>query len=117
MKICKQCSEEKLLADFHKAPNNKDGKKSTCKVCDSILRRSDRYGFSYEEIIDMFKSGCMVCGGSEKLHIDHDHNCCPGKYTCGNCVRGTLCQKCNQGIGYLNDDPNLLRLAIRYLEK
>jgi hypothetical protein len=31
-------------------------------------------------------------------------------------VRGLLCQKCNSGIGYLNDDVAMLERAINYLK-
>jgi hypothetical protein len=29
-------------------------------------------------------------------HIDHDHGCCPGSYTCGQCIRSLLCVNCNK---------------------
>ena len=36
---------------------------------------------------------------------------------CGKCIRGILCHGCNAGLGNLRDDLNLLRLAVKYLEK
>ncbi|MQB02007.1 MAG: hypothetical protein GEU78_17385 [Actinobacteria bacterium] len=54
---------------------------------------------------------CALCGGrlvSRKYHIDHDHNCCPAMFSCGRCVRGLLCSRCNTGIGLLNENPDLL---------
>lgn len=27
--------------------------------------------------------------------VDHNHRCCPAGRTCGNCVRGAVCQLCN----------------------
>lgn len=29
------------------------------------------------------------------LDVDHDHDCCPGTYSCGKCIRGLLCRSCN----------------------
>jgi len=42
------------------------------------------------------------------LAIDHDH-------TTG-VVRGTLCHRCNKGIGLLQDSPELLQAGIEYLK-
>lgn len=36
-----------------------------------------------------------------KIHVDHDHRCCPGETSCGNCVRGLTHETCNKRIGYL----------------
>jgi hypothetical protein len=49
---------------------------------------------------------CPECG---PLVVDHDHD--HGK------VRGLLCEPCNQGIGRLKDDPDLIRSAITYLQR
>lgn len=57
---------------------------------------------------------CAICGtkGGGRfgvLHIDHCHK--TGK------VRGALCYRCNQALGYAKDDPDLLRKMTDYLEK
>lgn len=73
------------------------------------------------EILMLIQGGtCGICGqvpdpDRDRLHIDHDHSCCPGETSCGKCIRGLLCDKCNRGIGQLNDDPALLRNAIEFL--
>jgi len=43
------------------------------------------------------------------LAIDHNH--------LTNKVRGLLCNKCNQGIGFFNDNVHLLSEAIKYLNE
>lgn len=37
------------------------------------------------------------------LAVDHDHACCPGPISCGECVRGLVCQHHNLAIGQLHD--------------
>jgi hypothetical protein len=78
---------------------------------------------SKDEVLQLLrKEKCEICetetspnkGG---FHIDHDHSCCPNKKSCGKCVRGLLCQKCNSVIGFANDDPEILKAAISYLER
>lgn len=55
---------------------------------------------------------CAICSDyfedSRKLHIDHCHS--SGK------VRGLLCSQCNQAIGLMKDDRNILLSAIAYLD-
>jgi recombination endonuclease VII len=57
---------------------------------------------------------CAMCPrttpthGDERFCFDHDHK--TGKR------RGLLCRFCNLGIGYLQDDPALLRVGADYLE-
>jgi len=77
------------------------------------------YGISLKEYNAMVESQdgkCAICGVDETLEIrgktvrlavDHCHT--TGK------VRGLLCAKCNQGIGCLKDDVELLQSAIDYL--
>jgi hypothetical protein len=59
---------------------------------------------------------CAVCKRvTEVFHIDHDHSCCPGQKTCGNCNRGLLCSNCNLALGLLGDSISTLDSAIDYL--
>jgi hypothetical protein len=55
---------------------------------------------------------CAICGDeparAEGWHVDHDHE--TGR------IRGVLCQRCNHGIGLLDEDPARLRVAADYLE-
>jgi len=60
---------------------------------------------------------CAIChtadpGGHGQWTIDHDHRCCPGIGSCGQCVRGLLCGQCNLMLGYANDQPERLRLLL-----
>lgn len=63
---------------------------------------------------------CDLCGDHVSINrgvIDHDHDCCPGSRSCGKCVRGYLHPNCNIALGYLKNDPALLRAAADYLDR
>ena len=49
---------------------------------------------------------CAVCSGEAK-HVDHDHKT--------NRVRGVLCFNCNQALGNVRDNLEVLRGLIDYL--
>lgn len=84
------------------------------------LRRT--YSITMEEY-DRLKAqqgdACAIClttdSGARAWHVDHDHACCPGRKSCGECVRGLLCHRCNTGIGYLRDSTDSMERAIAYL--
>lgn len=82
-----------------------------------------KYGITlaqYEAMVEAQGGGCAACGGPPTahgvLHVDHDHACCAGITTCGQCVRGLLCSGCNVTLGNVKDSPGRLRLLIAYLE-
>jgi hypothetical protein len=37
--------------------------------------------------------------GRGQVHVDHDHRCCPGERSCGQCVRGLAHHACNRRLG------------------
>lgn len=53
-------------------------------------------------------------GGNSQWHVDHDRSCCPGKRSCGKCVRGLLCHGCNTGTGLADSIEKMLG-KIEYL--
>lgn len=67
----------------------------------------------YKQILEKQNGVCGVCKQSEPsgrmLAVDHDHE--TGK------VRGLLCTRCNILLGYCKDDINILKNAIKYLQK
>lgn len=71
----------------------------------------------YEAILDTQGGGCAICKATEvTICVDHDHACCPARfYSCGKCIRGLLCNNCNNGLGRFDDDPERLEQAAAYL--
>lgn len=81
-------------------------------VINGHLRR--RYGMTVEDKVSLLLSqgGCAICrkpptDDLSVWHVDHDHE--SGR------VRGVLCRRCNQGIGFFGDSPATLLAAIAYL--
>lgn len=118
-KINYYCVDCRKLANLEYKLKNKESAK------DCYLRRV--YNISlmqYNEILANQSFTCAICK-TNKLNaklgavfaVDHDHGCCPGKKSCGKCIRGLLCDICNRGLGYFRDDINILTQAIEYLEK
>lgn len=78
----------------------------------------------YNKILLQQGNACAICKKvpvpdslGRIFHIDHNHECCPSSKSCGKCIRGLLCHKCNSGIGFLNDSIENLKSAIIYLRK
>jgi hypothetical protein len=80
-----------------------------------------RYGVTiewFEAKLEEQAGGCILCGhipppdgikAASRLHVDHDH--------ATGAVRDLLCGRCNQGIGFFGDNPELLRKAAEYIER
>ena len=73
-----------------------------------------KYGISeeqYELLFNEQRGVCKICGLPEKgrnLAIDHNHETQE--------VRGLLCLKCNVTLGFVKDNPILLRKMTEYVE-
>jgi hypothetical protein len=73
-----------------------------------------RYGLTiamYDEMVLIQESKCAICNQvpDRKLVVDHNHST--------NKVRSLLCDHCNQGIGLLKENIEILTSAINYLRK
>ena len=75
------------------------------------LRAAQRYGITIEEYHKLMEQPtCEICGSTgnaKALHIDHCHT--TGK------VRGVLCYKCNQAMGMLEDNIEIIDSMAAYL--
>jgi hypothetical protein len=126
LKSCGKCREVKPLGEFHKASGRSGGLESHCKPCKSEYHRKPeqiekkrqhkyvaRYGITEAERDEMRRrqgNACAICGRVvERLHVDHCHE--------SGAVRGLLCHACNVLLGNARDSADVLRAAIRYLER
>lgn len=133
---CRLCLLAQPEAEFYKRREN--GKLRTeCRDClkasDRRRRERDpegtrrrrrqehlrlRYGLSeadFRSKLEAQNFACAMCllpFGQETPHVDHDHGCCPGVDTCGRCLRGLLCFRCNRTLGYFETYSALI---FRYL--
>lgn len=85
------------------------------------LELKQKYNLSFDEYINLYNKQngvCAICKSHMKLlseefgnktaNVDHCHQ--TGR------IRGLLCNSCNCGIGFLQDNSTLLRLAAEYLD-
>jgi hypothetical protein len=98
-----------------------------CKPCLKVYtteRRAQKvYSMDpgmYQKLWEYQGGRCAICqratGATKALSVDHDHKCCPGKASCGKCIRGLLCGGCNYKVlGHLRDDVDALLRALSYL--
>jgi hypothetical protein len=133
-KYCHACQERKPEADFAKSSSAVDGLQASCRQCRSGNYRTNaetvrdrmreaRFGLTREAFDDLLASQggcCAIClsgsPGKNYWAVDHDHACCPepGR-SCGECIRGLLCSRCNLALGLVNDDAKILDSMKQYL--
>jgi hypothetical protein len=88
-----------------------------------VTRRHGLGRDGVDAILAAQRGACAVCGvlyedsPGHRLAMDHDHNHCPGNKGCPECVRGMLCNACNNLMRLSRDDPKVLRKAAAYLDR
>lgn len=127
----RELSRKSAAKPENRAKRNEYNRNRYYENREDILRKSSthhrkrKYGLSeegFDALLQSQNNQCAICysveggGNGNAWHVDHNHSCCPGIITCGSCVRGILCSKCNQGIGYFQDSAEILRAAANYLE-
>lgn len=105
--------------DKAKAANKRWREKNADRVREQAEKRTKlvrfaRHGISEEQYQEMENSQrglCAICRRAcdvvGTLSIDHDHE--TGR------VRGLLCKRCNSGLGFFRENPDLLIWAGAYL--
>jgi hypothetical protein len=142
-RTCTKCEKPKAVREFYERTDAKGGgPQSWCKECckekssESYRRRHESgeerergwrrkgiIGVTWNDFVEMYAEQdgrCAICKnpvrlkgvGKEKTDIAHlDHNHKTGA------ARGLLCQNCNTGIGFLQDDLSVLIAAVEYLRE
>lgn len=130
---CSKCKIEQPIVNYHKRTMVKRGHDSWCKTCKSIYRkdyfkrnkekevlRSRLKAWKtigvlitldeYTNFIKKQENKCAICDReTARLNVDHNH--ITGK------VRELLCGSCNRGLGLFQDSIDVLKNAVKYLEK
>lgn len=101
---------QKRFYEANKARRNSEAKGDTTR------RNRLRNGFTrelYDLALELQAGACAVCGGDLSVldpkdrHADHCH--------ATGTPRGILCRWCNQGLGFFQDSPELLKRAAEYV--
>lgn len=119
MKVCTGCLRDLPLESFHNRKKSADGKNWRCSDYTTAYHREWRVGVSQQRYDEMWESqnfGCAVCGSDYKPCVDHDHKCCSGKRSCGECARAILCHSCNVALGLMQENAARIRGLALYAE-
>ena len=75
----------------------------------------------FERLLEQQNHLCAACkepfNENETPYVDHDHGCCAGNRSCGNCIRGLVHHKCNIVMAFALDSPEILRRIADYVEQ
>ena len=68
------------------------------RLCEKHKGMAYRFSISPDhllEIVDRNEGRCHVCLHEQGVNLDHSVACCNKPGSCGDCVRGWVCQKCH----------------------
>jgi hypothetical protein len=97
--------------ELHQMANDPTPRGDMARTRTPAMRRSEhlkkKYGMTltdFDAMLECQFGGCAICGEiADRWEIDHDHGCCDGKLSCGECIRGVLCSRCNRNVGVLEN--------------
>ena len=78
------------------------------KKAKNIMRVHSLSWHQYQRLLDRDGAACAICGGTDRLSVDHEH--------ASGSVRGILCTVCNTKLGML-EDGEWLGKACKYLTR
>lgn len=142
VKYCPKCKQKKKISEFLHNPASSTGIDFHCKECKRLLVK--QYGYTKEELhIKYIKNKdsmrnaklvrnfgitleeynrklaeqnnkCAICGitadnNGKSLAVDHSHK--------DNTVRGLLCNNCNVALGFVQEDINIARGLVTYIQQ
>lgn len=117
-KLCTKCFKKLSLSAFGKGSGGnylrhecRNCSKKQAKIVQTLKKQFSRPPKNYK---------CPICNRTEEdielvskkkgiWCLDHDHTT--------NIFRGWICQKCNLGLGNMNDDISRFEAAITYLKR
>lgn len=124
-KMCRPCYMRAWSAGEFGTPT--PHRNNWCAGADKATRhrawqRKTRCGLLPEDIERMLEAighQCEICKdpiNEKTARVDHDHDCCPeATKSCGLCIRGLICHRCNVGLGYFRESADNLAMAIDYV--
>lgn len=119
MPATKECH----LCGFARSLESFNPKRKECKQCSKGIKLIYYYGITrkqYDVMLAAQEGSCAICpyvpAPDEMLAVDHNHKCCPGRRSCGKCLRSLLCDKCNRGLGFFDDSIERLMAAAKYIK-
>lgn len=126
IKHCPRCNNNlpATSVNYYTSSTEIDGLNRYCKKC-AVKNSSEankrtggnlkqKWRLSKEQYAFMLSQQdgkCAICGkssGQRRLDIDHCH--------ASGHIRGLLCNRCNQAIGLLGDNHNIIKNALSYIE-
>jgi len=138
-KVCYKCKKKKLISEFPKNKNTKDGYYCYCKLCTNgehkkyrastkskhtvraRCKQLKKYGLSandYKLLYEKQNGVCAICGKPETTKnnvgavrlLSMDHDHKTKK------VRGLLCMSCNVFLGHLEKNVKYISKALVYIK-
>ena len=132
-KRCARCEEWREVNHFTQNLRQSDSLDTWCVDCCAVYRASEgfvantlmrTYSLTLERYNELLADQAGVCGSCKRaeprggrLSVDHDHACCAGSKSCGRCVRGLLCRRCNLMLGHAGDSKDVFVGLIEYLNQ